>query len=287
MSVLKIRNATDTGWITIGGGVEVIQQDSEPASPFAGMLWLDTDQVGVGGSVSAPTVLDNTDDLNTLTNYGWYCWDDSNPANVPSNSTFNDYGVLLYTYDPSQDWQMVWMEVGERRGHWCRRKDSGTWGNWKLVGGSVDGALTTLSGTTTNLITDMPAGVTKFEVLFNAASDDGTDIGVQLGDSGGFETTGYWSTSRDGSLRGSVTTMFGTIMGSGWGAANELMGIYKFRRWDDGLHLWLADGIFWSDISTERMAFSGGHKTLSGELTQVRIVSGTIDSGIARVRITG
>ena len=46
MSVLKVRNAADTAWITIGGGVEVIQQDAEPASMFPGMLWLDTDAVG-------------------------------------------------------------------------------------------------------------------------------------------------------------------------------------------------------------------------------------------------
>lgn len=43
MSLVKIRNSTNDGWITVGGGVEVVQSDSEPTTTYAGMLWLDTD----------------------------------------------------------------------------------------------------------------------------------------------------------------------------------------------------------------------------------------------------
>jgi hypothetical protein len=43
MGKLMIRNADDTAWITIAGVGTVIQQDAEPATPHAGMMWLDTD----------------------------------------------------------------------------------------------------------------------------------------------------------------------------------------------------------------------------------------------------
>jgi hypothetical protein len=44
MAVLKIRNELDTEWIEIGGRQTIIQQDAAPADPYAGMMWLDTDE---------------------------------------------------------------------------------------------------------------------------------------------------------------------------------------------------------------------------------------------------
>ena len=44
MALVKVRNDADDGWIEIGGGVQIIQQDSAPSSTNPGMLWLDTDE---------------------------------------------------------------------------------------------------------------------------------------------------------------------------------------------------------------------------------------------------
>jgi hypothetical protein len=44
MAVLKIRNELDTEWIELGGRQTIIQQDAAPADPYAGMMWLDTDE---------------------------------------------------------------------------------------------------------------------------------------------------------------------------------------------------------------------------------------------------
>jgi hypothetical protein len=43
MALVKIRNANNDGWVIVGGGNEVIQQDAEPATTYPGQLWLDTD----------------------------------------------------------------------------------------------------------------------------------------------------------------------------------------------------------------------------------------------------
>jgi hypothetical protein len=43
MPVLKIRNAADDGWITLGGTPDVVEQAGEPASTYPGQIWVDTD----------------------------------------------------------------------------------------------------------------------------------------------------------------------------------------------------------------------------------------------------
>jgi hypothetical protein len=53
MALVKIRNANDDGWIDIGGGVTIVQQDAEPAATYPGQLWLDTDgDPSIGNKIS-------------------------------------------------------------------------------------------------------------------------------------------------------------------------------------------------------------------------------------------
>jgi hypothetical protein len=71
MAVVKIRNANDDGWIEIGGGVQIIQQDSAPGSTNPGMLWLDTDEeVGVGPVITEAMALYIATDGNDTTGDG-------------------------------------------------------------------------------------------------------------------------------------------------------------------------------------------------------------------------
>jgi hypothetical protein len=51
MALIKVRNAADTAWITVGGGVEILQQDAEPGTTYPGQLWLDTDAADSVGAI--------------------------------------------------------------------------------------------------------------------------------------------------------------------------------------------------------------------------------------------
>jgi hypothetical protein len=51
MSVVKIRNDADDGWIVVGGGVSVVQQAGAPGTTYPGMLWVDTDADNPGNSI--------------------------------------------------------------------------------------------------------------------------------------------------------------------------------------------------------------------------------------------
>ena len=58
---------------------------------------------------------------------------------------------------------------------------------------------------------------------------------------------------------------------------------YDFWRWDDGTHIWMIEGITHYETGTNALMFGmNGFKTLSAELTQIRLgahASDTFDSG--------
>jgi hypothetical protein len=58
MALIKIRNETDDGWITVGGAIEIVQQDDPPSPTYPGMLWLDTDEPSFAGTLIVDSDLD-------------------------------------------------------------------------------------------------------------------------------------------------------------------------------------------------------------------------------------
>lgn len=129
--------------------------------------------------------------------------------------------------------------------------------------------------------TGIPAGVKRIIISFEGVSLSGTDAFlVQLGDSGGFETTGYESASVEivaTPLLSGNTTGFLVRINS---ASRELNGSMTLTRMDDS-HLWASShsGQIGSSGATVN---GGGSKTLSAELTQIRITrngSNTFDNG--------
>jgi len=132
----------------------------------------------------------------------------------------------------------------------------------------------TTSGTEFDF-TSIPAGTTMIQVIFEEVELSGTDsLLVQLGDSGGIETTGYSAVSGDiGSSAGMI------IRG---GSSAVMSGVMTLIHM--GGNSWV-NGHGYKVTSTASFE-GGGAKTLSGELDRVRLTrsgSNTFSAGSVRV----
>ena len=133
------------------------------------------------------------------------------------------------------------------------------------------------SGTSINF-TGIPSWVKRITVMFSGVSTNGSSlVQIQLGDSGGFETTGYLSGAASlvngSSVNGANSTTGILVLGSNaativfYGVAS--LSLIGSNRWVMGF----------SGGRTDAAAAlsAGGSKTLSDTLTQIRIttVNGT------------
>lgn len=137
----------------------------------------------------------------------------------------------------------------------------------------------TTSGTADKDFT-IPAGAKRVTVMFNSISTStASTLLVQLGDSGGVETTGYVAVSSIGTTP--TTSTSGFVAAKHGISTDVVSGAFVLTRMN-GSHKWVGQGV----LDMDGAAASGaGVKTLSGELTTVRItVSGdTWDSGSVNV----
>ena len=133
-------------------------------------------------------------------------------------------------------------------------------------------AVATTSGTTHDF-TGIPSGVSKIKIMFDSISTDGT-IGVliRLGDSGGFETTGYTNNS----IRHIATTPSSSGNIGGFpifvpsAATNIFSGIMELINISG--NVWVGSWNCSSSVDTV-MNSGAGRKELSGELTQIRLLT--------------
>lgn len=144
--------------------------------------------------------------------------------------------------------------------------------------GNVSGVVK--SGTTQTAVTDfttianytgLPSTTKRITVMFNGISLSGTDnILIQLGDSGGLETTGYISSSANqaGTVVNS-TSGFIVISGS---ASNIISGAVVITAM--GANAWVASHAV--KLTTTATGYGGGNKSLSATLDRISITrSGT------------
>jgi hypothetical protein len=132
------------------------------------------------------------------------------------------------------------------------------------------------SGTSIDF-TSIPSWVKRITVMFNGVSTNGTsNKQIQLGDSGGFETTGYLGASVQ--LTDAASVNAATIT-TGFGirsplAADTINGAVVITNLTS--NTWVAQGAL-TDSSRGAGYLVGGAKALSDVLTQVRIttVNGT------------
>jgi hypothetical protein len=148
--------------------------------------------------------------------------------------------------------------------------------NSSLVSGT---AVASTSGTSIDF-TGIPSWVKRITVMFNGVSTNGTSNPlIQLGDSGGVETTGYAVSSLE-STTTHYTTGFGIKFASAAAALNGSLTLSKL----DG-NVWIGTGAF--NNTGVAVAHLAGSKTLSDTLTQVRMttVNGTdtFDAGTINI----
>jgi hypothetical protein len=138
----------------------------------------------------------------------------------------------------------------------------------------TSGTAVTATGTSVDF-TGIPSWAKRITVMFNGVSTNGTSsLLVQLGDSGGIETTGYVSTGvgTTGAGGGNVSSTAGYIIRNLLATAitNGHMVITLL-----GSNQWCSSHVL--SLDSTAMQLGGGSKTLSDVLTQIRIttVNGT------------
>ena len=143
-----------------------------------------------------------------------------------------------------------------------------------IGGGSL--APVSPSGTSAVNFTSIPAGVRQVTVMLEQLSlNNNDDLLIQLGDSGGIETSGYisrcvWS--------GGLESTLGMVIDSN--AQTKWTGAMTFTRVHTTNRFVQTHTVIDPDQNEQRVG--AGSKTLSGELTQLRVVptgSNTFDNG--------
>lgn len=143
----------------------------------------------------------------------------------------------------------------------------------------------TTSGTQFDF-TGLPTGIKRITVSFSNVSMSGTDnIIVQIGDSGGFETSGYVSTcgAFDASFLGIATSTAGFLIAVA-GSTRAFSGSVCLTLIDSSTFSWVSSVA--GCLSTTFAVSGGGHKSLSAEITQVRVTrtgADTFDSGTVNI----
>ena len=151
-------------------------------------------------------------------------------------------------------------------------------------------AVASTSGTAIDF-TDLPSWIKRITVMFSGVSTSGTSpIQIQLGDSGGVETTGYSS----GSVQPSSTSVVTSSSTTGLLCTHTAVATETYSGSciisQQSTNVWLESGNILR-VTGAILQLSAGSKTLSDTLTQVRIttVNGTdtFDAGSVNIMYEG
>ena len=157
-----------------------------------------------------------------------------------------------------------------------------------VIGGTPTGvgvltsgtALATTSGTSIDF-TSIPSWVKRITVMVVDVSTNGTSSPqVQLGDSGGIETTGYYGSSTDGAGTNALWTT-GVTLRNGTGGALSHSGSVVCTLQDAATNSWTVTGLVWR--SDNLISQTAGYKSLSAVLDRLRLTTingtDTFDAG--------
>ena len=162
----------------------------------------------------------------------------------------------------------------------------------------VRATVVTASGTSIDF-TGIPSWCKRLTVMFSGVSLSGTDgIILQLGDSGGLETSGYvgniFSTYDAGTINVVVhsTSFLLTSSGGGSSAANLYSGQVILSLLDASTNTWVMNGSTspTTSSSAARISIFSGSKPLSSTLTQLSIGrsgTNTFDAGSINIIYEG
>jgi hypothetical protein len=138
----------------------------------------------------------------------------------------------------------------------------------------VSATSVTASGTSVDF-TSIPSWVKRITVMFSGVSTSGTSIvQVQLGDSGGIETSGYSTSAWSASTNYLTTNATGIPVDATGNAATVRAAVIPIVNVTG--NIWVSSFVSASQ-GVSANCLSGGTKTLSDVLTQIRIttVNGT------------
>lgn len=150
----------------------------------------------------------------------------------------------------------------------------------RLISGT---SIATTSGTSHDFT--VPTWVSRITISLSAVSTDSASFPmIQIGDSGGIETSGYSGCTQ----RGTNFTAYsaGFSIDNGASAANAVRGSMTLSLVDSTLNTWACSGTF-GLTGVTFTSIVGGDKSLSSGITTVRLtsVSGTanFDAGVANI----
>jgi hypothetical protein len=154
-------------------------------------------------------------------------------------------------------------------------------------------AVASTSGTSIDF-TGIPSWVKRITVMFSGVSTNGTSAKIiQLGNSGGVETSSYTGTGTVvGNGNGTSTAMSsGFFASQASAAADVLSGQAIISLLDSATNTWSYSGVFGQSTATAIIYWAGGAKSLSATLDRVRIttVNGTdtFDAGSINIQYEG
>lgn len=131
-----------------------------------------------------------------------------------------------------------------------------------------------LSSTSTD-ITGIPAGVTEVDVIIDSATfGSAAVLLIQLGDSGGIETTGYEASvgiiSPSGGGTASVSS---STAGFLWNNATDHNGIITLKLHSASNNTWVATGTSKLDSGGALTKYHSGVKSLSAAIDRIRVTT--------------
>lgn len=145
----------------------------------------------------------------------------------------------------------------------------------------------TTSGTAISF-TGIPSGTKRITIQFAGVSTSGTsELMIQIGDSGGYETTGYVSSATNVTANTGGTSTTGFALTNGTAASSAYYGTVVLTRENAASFTWISSGNIHVGASGIGMV-SGGGKSLSATLDRVQITtvggSDTFDAGAANIQ---
>lgn len=159
---------------------------------------------------------------------------------------------------------------------------------WGAGGPTIGTAQAATSGTTKDFT--IPAGTKRVTVSVSDMTVGGNWPGVQLGDAGGIETTGYdgYASRGNGGTAQAVAQIPASAFqtSSAPGNASALInGTLELVLHDAAANTWVASWNLTSSGSSTQASFTtgNGRKSLSQELTTVRLMGGTFSAGKVNV----
>lgn len=132
----------------------------------------------------------------------------------------------------------------------------------------------TVSGTSFNLSTSLPASIKRLSIKLNGVTTSATaQLATRLGSSAGFATTGYSSVA--GNMNNSTnqaagSTTYALLSGASVGTG-PYSGIITFERMAPGSNVWVYSGTL--TITAAIVCYVAGSVTLPGELDRIQLVT--------------